>query len=164
MVNTNLALFFAYSCCDYFDNIVERLDLKITHVLDKVTIITDNVKHDVYDAGILDKYTVEEFDDLNLYIKHNRDNDFTYAGMEQFRGKYLVQNRRTGELFESPQMLYMMVSMTLFGEYDQFLSSIFRSLHLLWLESELPLGNFPVAFLSNPAIVSILLMRLQQVL
>jgi ribonucleoside-diphosphate reductase alpha chain len=39
--------------------------------------------------------------------------------MEQFRGKYLVQNRRTGELFESPQMLYMMVSMTLFGEYDQ---------------------------------------------
>ena len=82
-------------------------------------LVTDNVKHDVYDAGILDKYTVEEFDDLNLYIKHNRDNDFTYAGMEQFRGKYLVQNRRTGELFESPQMLYMMVSMTLFGEYDQ---------------------------------------------
>jgi ribonucleoside-diphosphate reductase alpha chain len=83
------------------------------------SLVTDNVKRDVYDAGILDKYTVEEFDDLNLYIKHNRDNDFTYAGMEQFRGKYLVQNRRTGELFESPQMLYMMVSMTLFGEYDQ---------------------------------------------
>ena len=77
-----------------------------------------NVERDVYDAEILNAYTVEEFDELNSYIKHHRDDEFTYAGMEQFRGKYLVQNRKTKEIYESPQMLYMMVSMTLFSKYD----------------------------------------------
>ena len=77
-----------------------------------------NVNRGVYDADILNQYSFEEFGELNSYIKHSRDNDFTYTGMEQFRGKYLVQNRHTKELYESPQMLYMLVAMTLFSKYD----------------------------------------------
>lgn len=82
-------------------------------------LVTENVDRKVYDSEILNAYNLEEFEELNSYIKHNRDNDFTYAGMEQFRGKYLVQNRKTKQLYESPQMLYMMVAMTLFSKYNQ---------------------------------------------
>ena len=82
-------------------------------------LVMANVDRDVYDADILKAYSFEEFEELNSYIKHQRDNDFTYAGMEQFRGKYLVQNRKTKQLYESPQMLYMLVAMTLFSKYDE---------------------------------------------
>ena len=64
------------------------------------------------------KYTRDELMELDAYIKHDRDELFTYAGMEQFRGKYLVQDRRTKELYESPQMLYMMIAATLFSKYE----------------------------------------------
>ena len=79
-------------------------------------LIARNVKRGVYDKGILEKYTESEIDQLNNYIKHDRDDTFTYAGMEQFRGKYLVQDRSTNKVYESPQMLYMMVSATLFAD------------------------------------------------
>ena len=78
-------------------------------------IIKSNIKKGVYDPAILEYYTSEELDELNDYIKHERDNTFTYVGMEQFRGKYLVQDRNTKRLYESPQILYMMVSATLFS-------------------------------------------------
>ena len=81
-------------------------------------LIHTNIDRGVYDAGILQKYTEDELAQLNAYIKHERDNNFTFVGMEQFRGKYLVQNRATRELYETPQMLYMMIAMTLFGEYS----------------------------------------------
>ena len=80
-------------------------------------LITDNIERGVYDAEILQKYTTEELIDLDNYIKHERDDTFTYAGMEQFRGKYLVQDRRTKKHYETPQMLYMMISATLFADY-----------------------------------------------
>ena len=82
-------------------------------------IIERNIERGVYDPGILDKYTEQELQDLHGYIKHDRDNTFTYAGMEQFRGKYLVQDRSTKEIYETPQVLYMMVAATLFAEYDE---------------------------------------------
>ena len=63
--------------------------------------------------------TEDEIVELSNYIKHERDNTFTYAGMEQFRGKYLVQDRRTKKIYETPQILYMMISMTLFGKYKE---------------------------------------------
>ena len=78
-------------------------------------LIHKNVELGVYDKAILDNYTEEELDQLNSYIKHDRDDSFTYAGMEQFRGKYLVQDRRTKQCYETPQMLYMMVAATLFA-------------------------------------------------
>ncbi len=82
-------------------------------------IIENNIERGVYDSGILEKYTETEILELNNYIKHDRDNSFTYAGMEQFRGKYLVQDRSTKEIYETPQVLYMMVAATLFANYDE---------------------------------------------
>ena len=82
-------------------------------------IIENNIERGVYDSGILEKYTEDEILELNNYIKHDRDNTFTYAGMEQFRGKYLVQDRSTKEIYETPQVLYMMVAATLFANYDE---------------------------------------------
>lgn len=78
-------------------------------------VIKSNIKKEVYDPAILDHYTSEELNELNDYIRHERDNTFTYVGMEQFRGKYLVQDRITKKLYESPQILYMLVSATLFS-------------------------------------------------
>jgi len=82
-------------------------------------VIERNVELGVYDEEILKIYTEQELNDLQGYIKHERDDNFTYAGMEQFRGKYLVQDRRTKKIFETPQILYMMISMTLFGKYKE---------------------------------------------
>jgi len=82
-------------------------------------IIKDNINHGVYDEEILEIYTEDEVVELDAYIKHERDDSFTYAGMEQFRGKYLVQDRRTKQIYETPQVLYMMIAMTLFGKYTE---------------------------------------------
>ena len=78
-------------------------------------LIKRNIELGVYDKKILQYYTEKEIRELNSYIKHERDNNFTYAGMEQFRGKYLVQDRRSKLCYETPQMLYMMVAATLFS-------------------------------------------------
>ena len=68
-------------------------------------IIEANIKRGFYDDDIIVKYTKHEIDQLNNYIDHSRDEGLTYAAMEQFRGKYLVQNRATGEIFETPQVV-----------------------------------------------------------
>ena len=71
----------------------------------------------IYDKDILKKYNKIEFKELDNYIDHWRDMNFSYAAVKQLEGKYLVQNRVTGEIFESPQFLYMLVGMCLFQEY-----------------------------------------------
>ena len=76
-----------------------------------------NVDAGHYDEQFFQSYTDEEIEQLNGYIKHDRDESIAYVGMEQFRGKYLVQNRVTGEIFETPQIAYMMISATLFQDY-----------------------------------------------
>lgn len=83
------------------------------------TLVTKNVENGFYDKDILISYTKAEFNKLNSYIKHQRDNTLTYAAMEQFRGKYLVQNRVTKQIFETPQMAYMLIAMTLFQSYPK---------------------------------------------
>ena len=80
-------------------------------------IIQKNADAGFYDPEFLELYTKEEINQLQEYIDHNRDEVLTYAAMEQFRGKYLVQNRATGEIFETPQVAYMMISATLFSKY-----------------------------------------------
>jgi ribonucleoside-diphosphate reductase alpha chain len=82
-------------------------------------IIIENISRGVYDGGIMQSYTRDEIDQLDSYIKHDRDDLFTYAGMEQFRGKYLVQDRKEKVYYETPQMLYMMVAATLFSNYSK---------------------------------------------
>ena len=70
-----------------------------------------------YDKEMGDVYSVEEFDELENYIDHDRDNLLTYAAMEQFRGKYLIRNRVTNKYYETPQMAFMLIAMTLFQNY-----------------------------------------------
>ncbi len=76
--------------------------------------IQDVVERGFYDSELLKWYTEEEINQLNEYIKHDRDFDLVYAGIEQFRGKYLVRNRVTKQIFETPQFAYMLIAMCLF--------------------------------------------------
>ena len=82
-------------------------------------IIEKNIKQGVYSKDILKAYKVEEIDQCNKYIRHNRDLDFTYAGLKQIVDKYLVQDRSNGKVFETPQFMYMLIAMTLFRNYDE---------------------------------------------
>ena len=77
------------------------------------------VEKGVYDPAILDLYTKEEFDKLESFIDHDRDYLFTYAGLRQVSDKYLVQDRSTGEIYESPQFMYLLISATIFSKYSQ---------------------------------------------
>ncbi|MBY4676651.1 class 1a ribonucleoside-diphosphate reductase subunit alpha [Marinobacterium arenosum] len=72
-----------------------------------------------YDQHLLSDYSEAEWDQLNSYLDHNRDMNFSYAAVKQLEGKYLVQNRVTGEVFESPQILYMLVAACLFSGYPK---------------------------------------------
>jgi ribonucleoside-diphosphate reductase alpha chain len=70
-----------------------------------------------YDKALAPAYSQAEWIELADYIDHDRDNLLTYAAMEQFRGKYLVKNRVTGKIYETPQMAFMLIAMTLFSNY-----------------------------------------------
>ena len=78
------------------------------------------VKRKVYDASILEKYTEQEWEKLSSYMDHERDFLFTYAGARQVVDKYLVQDRSTGQIYETPQYMYMMIATTLFQDDDKF--------------------------------------------
>ena len=80
-------------------------------------IVQDNIDKGFYDPEFVELYTKDEINELQSFIDHSRDEYLTYAAMEQFRGKYLVQNRATGEIFETPQVAYMMIAATLFSKY-----------------------------------------------
>ena len=71
----------------------------------------------VYDADILNWYDKSEFDRMNLWLDHTRDYNFTYAGLRQVIDKYLVQDRSSGEVYETPQFMYMLISATIFAKY-----------------------------------------------
>ena len=75
------------------------------------------VSKSVYDDGILRKYTQEEWNKIDSYMDHDRDMLFTYAGLRQVVDKYLVQDRSCGEMYETPQYMYMMIAVTLFQNY-----------------------------------------------
>ena len=79
--------------------------------------IDRNIERKVYDKEILDLYTAEEITTLDSYIRHKRDENFTYAGLRQVVDKYLCQDRSNGEIFETPQFMYMMIAATLFARY-----------------------------------------------
>ena len=77
------------------------------------------VNQQVYDYGIFDKYSLEEIRKADSFIKHERDFDFTYAGLRQVVDKYLVQDRSGGGVYETPQFMYMMIALTIFQEYPK---------------------------------------------
>jgi len=77
------------------------------------------VDTDRYDRHLLEDYTEAEFNEMEAFIEHRRDLNFAYAAVKQLEGKYLVQNRVTGEVFESPQFLYVLIGACLFSGYDK---------------------------------------------
>lgn len=86
------------------------------HLYDHVKKLTEAGK---YDRHIIADYSCEEFDELNAYIDHSRDMTFSYAAVKQLEGKYLVQNRVTRQIYETPQFLYILVAMCLFSKYPK---------------------------------------------
>ena len=82
-------------------------------------LVVRNIKNGFYDPELLNYYSDEEWDKIDKFIKHERDENLTYVAMEQLRGKYLVQNRVTGEIFETPQMCYILIAATLFQGYPK---------------------------------------------
>ena len=81
--------------------------------------IKDCIDKDVYDADILVKYCEEEIEILNNVIDHGRDFLFTYAGLRQVADKYLVQDRSSGKVYETPQFMYLLIAMTIFADYPK---------------------------------------------
>jgi ribonucleoside-diphosphate reductase alpha chain len=73
----------------------------------------------IYDSKLPGRYSQDEWDKINSWIDHDRDFLFTYAGLRQVVDKYLVQDRSTGELYETPQYMYMLIASTIFAEYPQ---------------------------------------------
>ena len=91
-------------------------DFEIPHLVEHVSNV---VLQGYYDTDIMTFYDRDDMELLNSYLDHDRDFNITYVGMEQFRGKYLIKNRVTGKLHETPQMAYMLIAMMLFRRYPK---------------------------------------------
>jgi ribonucleoside-diphosphate reductase alpha chain len=81
--------------------------------------VTRMVEMGKYDKHLLEDYSAEEFEQMDSFIDHWRDMNFSYAAVKQLEGKYLVQNRVSGEIYESAQFLYLLVSACLFSNYPR---------------------------------------------
>ncbi len=82
-------------------------------------IVERNIEIGVYDKELISYYDDEEWSKLNSYLNHNRDLMFAYAGLRQVVDKYLVQDRSSGKLYESPQFMYILISAVLFKDYPK---------------------------------------------
>ena len=86
-------------------------------------VLLDHVKHNidrgVYDEELLTYYDEDEWAKLDNMLNHKRDLDFTYAGLQQVVDKYLVQDRSNGDIFETPQFMYILIAATLFAQYPK---------------------------------------------
>lgn len=78
-----------------------------------------NIDSDVYDSALTTKWTTEQLKELNKIVDHDRDYLFTYAGLQQLIDKYLVKNRATGEIYETPQFAYVAIAMSLFNTVEE---------------------------------------------
>ncbi|MCA6129024.1 class 1a ribonucleoside-diphosphate reductase subunit alpha [Thalassolituus oleivorans] len=81
--------------------------------------VTRMVEDERYDRHLLEDYSAEEFAAMDAFIDHSRDMNFSYAAVKQLEGKYLVQNRVTGKVYESAQFLYVLIAACLFSSYDK---------------------------------------------
>lgn len=82
-----------------------------------IDLVKKNIELGVYDSSIINFYTEEEWEKLNSYIHHDRDYNIAIAGMKQLMDKYLVQNRSTKELYETPQYAFMLIAAVGFHKY-----------------------------------------------
>ena len=84
-----------------------------------IDLVRKNTALGKYDEHILNDYSLEDFEIMEGFIDHSRDLNFAYAAVKQLEGKYLVQDRVKGQIFESPQFLYMLIGACLFADYDK---------------------------------------------
>ena len=88
---------------------------------DNPPVLKDHVENcitqGVYDPSLIKVYSESEWQELNGYIDYDRDYMFTYAGLRQVADKYLVQDRSTSQVYETPQQMYIMIAATLFQKY-----------------------------------------------
>ena len=89
---------------------------ELPHLVDHINSCVDAL---VYDYAIYDAYSLEEIQHADKWIDHDRDFLFTYAGLRQVVDKYLVQDRSTGQVYETPQFMYMMIALTMFAKYPK---------------------------------------------
>ena len=82
-------------------------------------LVQRNTEAGFYDPDLISYYDDDEWEKIDSFIKHERDENLTYVAMEQLRGKYLCQNRVTKEIFETPQMCYILIAATLFSKYPK---------------------------------------------
>ncbi len=82
--------------------------------IDFLLLIERNIDNGHYDPSILEKWSHDEIEQLEKHINHDRDDDFTYAGLQQMIDKYLIKNRENNEIYETPQFAYMLIAMCLF--------------------------------------------------
>lgn len=81
--------------------------------------LSEGIEKKIYDKELLNTYSYDEWEKINSYINHERDYLFTYAGLRQIVDKYLVQDRSSGELYETPQYMYILVAATIFSKYPK---------------------------------------------
>ena len=86
---------------------------------DFLVFIQRNIDNGVYDPHMQEKWSPEQIDSFGKYITHSRDDNYTYAGLQQLIDKYLVKNRSTGDIYETPQFAYMCIAMCLFDTPDE---------------------------------------------
>lgn len=94
-------------------------------------LIVKNVQKGVYDKLLLESFTNDELDKINSFIKHERDFDFTWAGLQQLVDKYLIKDRITSEIYETPQYMYMLIAMSLFCDYKGDKLSMIKSFYTM---------------------------------
>lgn len=82
-------------------------------------IMKKNIDIGVYDPVLFQRYTKEDIDALEPYLDHSRDFSFAYAGLQQMVDKYLLKNRNTGEIYETPQVAFFVIAMTVFSTYPK---------------------------------------------
>lgn len=78
-----------------------------------------NIKAGRYASHLVEDYSKKEFAELDKHLDHNKDLKYTYASMRQWQRKYLVQDRVTKKVRESPQQAIMLIAMALFSQTQE---------------------------------------------
>jgi len=80
--------------------------------------IRTNIDRGVYDTSLIEKYTEAQITQLNNELNHERDFALTYIGSHELVAKYLVKNKVTGQIFETPQIAFMVLAMTMYANEE----------------------------------------------
>lgn len=112
------------------------------------SIVKKNVEAGVYTADLLTWYSVEEWNQIDTFIDHQKDEDYSYSAIEQLIDKYLVRNRVTGQMYESPQVRYAVAAATAFHAES-------RSTRLRWVKDYYNSASDGLFTLATPVLVGL---------